>query len=138
MNRTFVLFAALTLATVAGAAETVPKPEPGTSSPAPGTSKLSPPTTKKAKPKPLTQKEQQVLDTKNAKAAFMSAVGACTRPDMCDPKSPSRNRDMVQLITETEKRFMDACQTCAKPEVCEAERAKIRDGRGRYGSNPCK
>jgi hypothetical protein len=142
MNRTFVLLITLTLAATAGAAEPAQKTDPSASPQSgSGMHKDSAPASRpptKTKPKQLSKKDQQILDTKNAKAAFMSAVGSCTRPDMCDPKSPNRNRDMVQLITETEQRFMDACQACAKPQVCEAEREKIRSGSGRFGSNPCK
>jgi hypothetical protein len=123
---------ALALATAASAQQDPSAPkEPGTSKLAPKKGGKPPP------PKPLTKTEQQQLDVQNAKARFMSAVGSCARPEQCDPKSPARNPELVKMVKEAEEAYLEACIQCASDKACEDERAKIRDGRGRFGSNVC-
>jgi len=94
------------------------------------------PTKKKAEPPP-TEAQLQYRAIRIAKGAFMGAVGACKRPEMCDPKSPSRDPEAVALVERTQRRFVDACEACASVEVCEEERAKIRAGTASFNKNPC-
>jgi len=108
----------LVLATAAGAADTA--------------------TTKpKSKAPPSTVTAEQAKAVRTTKATFMSAVGSCAKPDSCDPKSPSRNPELVVLLEKSEEAFMQACVQCATDKACEEERARIRDGRGRFGYNAC-
>jgi hypothetical protein len=94
------------------------------------------PTKKKTAPPP-TEAQLQYRLIRTAKSAFMGAVGACTRPEMCDPKSTSRDPEAVKLVEKTERQFVDACEACATVEVCEEERAKIRAGTASFNKNPC-
>ena len=108
------------------------------SSPAPGSSKTAP--AKGAKPpppKPLTKSEQQIMDVQTAKARFMAAMGACTRPESCDPTSPARNQELTTMVQQANDAFMEACVQCATDKACEGERDKILQGKGRYGFNVC-
>jgi hypothetical protein len=108
----------LVLATAAGAADTT--------------------TTKsKSKAPPSTVTAEQAKAVRTTKATFMSAVGSCTRPGACDPKSPSRDPDLVALLETAQDAFMQACRQCATDAACEEERVRIRDGRGRFGFNIC-
>jgi hypothetical protein len=118
MTRIWVGTVILVLATTAGAADTT-------------TTK----TKQKAPPSKVTA--QQAKDVRTAKAMFMSAVGSCERPDTCDPKAPGRNQDLTVLLEKAEEAFMLACLQCATDTACEAERVRIRDGRGRFGFNAC-
>jgi formate-dependent phosphoribosylglycinamide formyltransferase (GAR transformylase) len=72
-----------------------------------------------------------------AKKAFLASVAACERPGICDPKSPSVNRELLQGLEGAEKGFMQACTACASDERCEAERERIRGGGGRSTRSPC-
>jgi hypothetical protein len=96
-------------------------------------------TTSKSKTKAPASKvtAEQAKAVRTTKATFMSAVGSCAKPDTCDPKSPSRNPELVVLIQKSEEAFVQACLQCASDAVCEQERARIRDGRGRFGYNAC-
>jgi hypothetical protein len=136
---TRILSSALALALAA----TFAGPALGAETP-PGESKSfgskEPDLTKKPKKKtvtPLTPAQEQFFAIRAAKAGFMGAVGACTRPETCDPKSPSRDPEAVALVEKMERRFVDACEACATVELCEEERAKIRAGTASYKKNPC-
>lgn len=119
-----VLIAALLLATTASAAET--KPPAKKSAPA-----AKEAATKKG-PAPAANKE-----LRQAKTSFMAAVGACARPEQCDPSSRNSDKDAVNLLKETEETFMTACQACSTQEKCEKEAARIRDGKRSFGDAPC-
>jgi hypothetical protein len=101
----------------------------------------SPSTRPPAKPKPPPEKvspqTQRLRDLDIAKAGFMAALGACPRPEACDPDSPDRNPELVRMVKGREEAFMEACAQCASDEACEQERLRIRAGRGRFGSNLC-
>jgi hypothetical protein len=97
-----------------------------------GTEPAKPAAAPKGKPVP-----PALTALKNAKGGFLAAVGACARPETCDPKSTSSNPDLVQAVQGKEQAFMVACQACASEAACEEERVKIRDGRGRLGFAPC-
>jgi hypothetical protein len=98
-------------------------------------------TTKTAKDKPKGPPSkvtaQQAMDVRTSKAKFMSAIGSCARPESCDPKSPARSPELVVMVQQAEEAFMQACLQCAADATCEQERARIRDGRGRFGYNAC-
>jgi hypothetical protein len=96
-------------------------------------------TTKPAKAKgpPSKVTAQQAMDVRTAKAKFMSAIGSCARPESCDPSSPARNPELVVMVQQAEEGFVQACLQCAADATCEQERARIRDGRGRFGYNAC-
>lgn len=97
------------------------------------------PSTTKGKPKtpPSKVTAEQARAVRTTKATFMSAVGSCARPTACDPKSPTRDPDLVVLLETAEQSFMVACLQCATEAACEEERVRIRDGRGRFGFNAC-
>lgn len=120
-----LLIAALVLASVASAADKKPQGKKKTSDTA-------------EKQKAPTASPAVLRDLKNAKQAFMAAMGACVRPEQCDPASRSANREAVDLVTSTEETFMVACKACAPEEKCEAERQRIRDGKQSRGYAPCK
>jgi hypothetical protein len=82
-------------------------------------------------------KQPSMSELEQAKAAYRAAVGACARPDTCDPTASSANRDAVALLKDTEKQFMTACTACASEERCESERQRIRDGKRSVGRAPC-
>jgi hypothetical protein len=118
MIRTLAAALLLVVATAAGAADaTAAKPK------------------SKAPPSKVTK--EQAMAVRTTKMTFMSAVGSCSKPDVCDPKSPSRNPDLVVLLEKSEEAFMQACLQCATDAACEEERVRIRDGRGRFGYNAC-
>jgi hypothetical protein len=91
----------------------------------------------KAKGPPSKVTAQQAMDVRTTKAKFMSAIGSCARPASCDPNSPARNPELVVMVQQAEEAFMQACVQCAADATCEQERARIRDGRGRFGYNAC-
>jgi hypothetical protein len=41
------------------------------------------------------------------------------------------------MVQQAEEAFLQACLQCAADATCEQERARIRDGRGRFGYNAC-
>jgi hypothetical protein len=131
MMRQILVLVLSVAATVAVAAD------PTTSQSMSGAPKPPPKKASTSKPKPLTTAEQRIMDVQAAKAKFMSAVGACAKPDDCDPASPRKNPELVSLLKGAEQVFMDACVQCASDKDCEDERAKIREGKGRYGYNVC-
>jgi hypothetical protein len=118
MTRNWLVGMSVVVATVAGAADTT-APKPKT----------------KAPPSKVTA--EQAMAVRTTKATFMSAVGSCAKPESCNPKSPSRNPDLVVLLEKAEEAFMQACLQCATDVACEEERVRIRDGRGRFGYNAC-
>ena len=77
------------------------------------------------------------MEVSNTKAKFMAAMGSCAKPEECDPDSPRKNPELVNLLKSAEEAFVQACVQCATDKDCEDERAKIRSGRGRYGYNVC-
>jgi hypothetical protein len=121
MTRNWAATILLVLATTAGAAETK----------TPATTTTKP----KGPPSKVTAEQAQAVRT--TKATFMAAVGSCAKPDACDPKSPSRNPELVVLLQKSEEAFVLACAQCATDAACEEERVRIRDGRGRFGYNVC-
>ena len=118
MKRNWAAAILLVLATAAGAADTA------TAKP-------------KAKGPPSKVTAEQAKAVRTTKATFMSAIGSCAKPDSCDPKSPSRNPELVVLVQKSEEAFVQACVQCASDAACEEERVRIRDGRGRFGYNAC-
>ena len=80
---------------------------------------------------------QQAMEVRTSKAKFMSAVGACARPEDCDPASPRRDPELVTMVERAEEVFVTACLQCASEQICEEERARIRAGKGRFGYNAC-
>jgi hypothetical protein len=64
------------------------------------------------------------------KQIFIIRVDACTPPQQCGSLSAS-------LLERAETEFVQACQACAPADRCEAERAKIREGKGKRSENPC-
>ena len=120
-----ILIAALVLASVASAADKKPQGKKKTSD-----------TTEKQKP--AATSPAVLRDVKITKQAFMAAIGACVRPEQCDPGARSVNRELVDLVTSTEENFMVACKACAPEEKCETERQRIRDGKQSRGYTPCK
>jgi hypothetical protein len=123
MTRYWAAAILLALATAAGAADTK--------------STATTTTTNKSKGPPSKVTAEQAKAVRTTKATFMSAVGSCAKPDACDPKSPSRNPELVVLLEKSEEAFMQACVQCATDKACEEERVRIRDGRGRFGYNAC-
>ncbi len=91
---------------------------------------------KKAQEK-LTPTEAKAKDYDLAKVKFLSAMGACAKPEDCDPESPRRNAEVTAMVKGAEESFMLACFQCATDEDCEQERDRIRQGRARTGKNPC-
>jgi hypothetical protein len=120
MKRLLLALSALAIALSALAEDTKPAPKKVPASP--------------AKPSPA---EQRIRDVSTAKAAFMAALGSCPRPEDCDPDSPRRNPELTAMLKDAEEAFMEACAQCASDKACEEERAKIRDGHGRFGYNVC-
>ena len=104
-----------------------------------GTALAADPPATKSKPKapPSKVTAEQAKAVRTTKATFMSAVGSCARPSACDPKSPTRDPDLVVLLETAEQAFVQACLQCATEAACEEERVRIRDGRGRFGFNAC-
>jgi len=129
MNRiVFALLLAVLAFPVLGADDT-----PMSSSPKPPKPKAAatPP------PEKVSPAQQKVRDLDIAKVKFMSAVGACPRPEDCDPESPRKNPDLVDMLKKGEDFFMEACVQCATDKACEQERDRIRAGKGRMGYNVC-
>jgi hypothetical protein len=143
MARILAAVLALSLATVSFAADertgdvtgADPKSDAQASGALHGSPTKRPPSKQKYK-KPAVE-EEQYRAIRTGKAAFMSAVGSCTKPEMCDPKSPARDPELVKLLQNTERTFVDACEACAPVDVCEAERVKIREGTASFRTNPC-
>ena len=77
-------------------------------------------------------------ELRQSKNSFMTAVGACERPGLCDPDSKTSDRDTTRLLLNSEDRFMSLCQLCATRDDCEAERVRIRSGKRSRGVAPCK
>ncbi|HVP68142.1 MAG TPA: DUF4148 domain-containing protein [Anaeromyxobacteraceae bacterium] len=77
-------------------------------------------------------------ELKVAKGSLMAAVGACNRPDTCDPTAKNHDREATRLLLQAEDRFMSLCETCATRDLCEEERAKMRDGKRSRGVAPCR
>jgi hypothetical protein len=116
---------------------TADDPTPSSSSMS-GTPKAPKPTVAPApKPEKISPVQQKVRDLDLAKAKFMAAVGACPKPEDCDPASPRKNPDLVSMLKGGEDAFMEACVQCATDAACEQERDRIRVGRGRMGHNVC-
>ncbi|MGA8892723.1 MAG: hypothetical protein WB493_14225 [Anaeromyxobacteraceae bacterium] len=106
----------------------------------PMSSTPKPPKPKAADVKPpdkVSPAQQKVRDVDVAKVKFMSAVGACPKAEDCDPESPRRNKDLVEMLKHGEDAFMEACVQCATDKACEQERDRIRAGKGRMGYNVC-
>lgn len=120
---------------LAASAVTAFAADPATSQSMSGSPK--PPPKKSATPKKLTPAEERLVEVSNTKAKFMAAMGSCAKPEECDPDSPRKNVDLVNLLKNAEEAFVQACVQCASDKDCEEERAKIRAGRGRYGYNVC-
>ena len=118
MTRTLAALIALLLATGAGAAD------------AKTTKDISKPPKSKVT-------AEQAKAVRTGKAQFMAAVGSCNKPDLCDPKSPARNPELVTMLQRSEELFRVACVQCASDAACEQEIARIKDGRGRFGYNVC-
>jgi hypothetical protein len=129
-HTTLVLLLAF-FASGAGAAD------PAASQPMSGTPKTAPPSKKSAAPPKLTPTEERLLAVSNTKAKFLAAVGSCPRPEECDPDSPRKNPELVNLVKSAEDAFMEACAQCATDKACEEERTRIRSGKGRFGYNVC-
>jgi hypothetical protein len=134
MHRFLSVALALALAGPALAADKPPAESKSFGSKEPDLSSRPP---KKKKETPPTPGQLQYRLIRTAKSAFMGAVSACTRPDMCDPKSPSRDPEAVALVEKTERSFVDACEACATVEACEEERVKIRERTASFNRNPC-
>jgi hypothetical protein len=129
---------ALLLAVAASVA--VASDPPSSSSTTSGTPKASQKKASTAPPKKdpkLPSNIEQLRAVDLAKRKFMSAVGACPRPENCDPNSPDRNPELVGMISSAVDEFMLACAQCATDAACEQERDRIKDGRGRMGYNVC-
>lgn len=92
--------------------------------------------TKPTKAKPPSNIEQ-IRAVDMAKARFMASVGACARPENCDPTSPAKTPELVELLEKASRDFMVACVQCATDQACEKESDRIRAGRGRSGYNIC-
>ena len=73
-----------------------------------------------------------------AKGQLMAAVGACNRPDTCDPMAKNHDREATRLLLQAEDRFMSLCETCSTHDLCDAERVKMRDGKRSRGVAPCR
>jgi hypothetical protein len=95
------------------------------------------PASKKPPPPKDTPAQAQYKAIRTAKAGFMAAVAACTRPETCDPKSPARDPEAVASVKKMERNFVDVCEACASVEVCEEERQKILAGTASFNKNPC-
>jgi hypothetical protein len=121
MKRTILLVAVLAISGEAGAADT----------------KLAAPKQPPPPPAKVSPAVQKLRDVDTSKAAFMAALGSCPRPEVCDPKSPERNPELVKMLQGREDAFMEACAQCASDKACEQERDRIRAGRGRFGYNVC-
>jgi hypothetical protein len=133
MRSTFALLFALA-ASVAFASD--PDSTPSMSgTPKPSTKKPATPAPKPSGKFPANIEQIRALDI--AKVKFMSAIGACPRPENCDPKSPDRNPDLITMISSAEEGFMVACAQCTTDAACEQERDRIKAGRGRMGYNVC-
>ena len=115
MKRIAILTILALLALPAGAADTTPP--------------------KKGNKLPSNIEQIRALDL--AKARFMAAIGACPRPENCDPASPARSPELVALLEQASQDFMVACVQCATDQACEKESERIRSGRGRSGYNIC-
>jgi hypothetical protein len=102
-----------------------------------GTPKLNPKQGPKPAPRKLSQAEERALQVSTAKSRFLAAVGACAKPEECDPGSPRKNPELVTMLKSAEDAFVEACVQCATDKACEQERERIRDGRGRFGYNVC-
>jgi hypothetical protein len=124
----------LTLAFASGARAA----DPTTSQSMSGTPKAPKPTSapKKSQEK-LSPTEQKAKDLDLAKVRFMSAVGACAKPEECDPGSPRKNADLVSLLKAAQDAFVEACIQCGSDEVCAEEADRIKQGRARSGKNVC-
>ena len=77
-------------------------------------------------------------ELKVAKGSLMAAVGACNRPDSCDPMAKNHDREATRMLLQAEDRFMSLCETCSTHDLCDAERAKMRDGKRSHGVAPCR
>ena len=124
MKRILVSIAVLSFTTWALAQEQMPAPAPRKP-------------VKAAPQKKLTPAEERLVEVSNTKAKFMAAMGSCARPEECDPDSPRKNPDLVNMLKGAEEAFMGACVQCASDKDCEEERVKIRSGKGRFGYNVC-
>jgi hypothetical protein len=88
---------------------------------------------------PMSPKTRHVsAELKAAKGSLMAAVGACSRPDACDPQAKNSDKDATRLLIQSEDRFMSICQLCATQEQCEAERVIMRAGKRSRGVAPCR
>ncbi len=88
-------------------------------------------------PEKLSPTDAKAKEYDLAKVKFLSAVGACSKPEECDPNSPRKVSDLVKMLQGSEDAFMEACQQCATDEQCAQERDRIKAGRARTGQNPC-
>jgi len=64
------------------------------------------------------------------KQVFIMRVDACEPPQRC-------SREAVSLVERAETEFLEACKACAPADRCEADRAQIREGKGKPAYNPC-
>jgi hypothetical protein len=135
MTRIPLAIAVLALASPVSAAD--PPPPASSSSSMSGSSKQKPKQGPTTAPRKLSQAEERALKVSTAKARFLAAVGACAKPEDCDPSSPRRNPELVTMLKSAEDAFVEACVQCATDKACEQERERIRDGRGRFGNNVC-
>lgn len=105
-----------------------------------GTPKAPKAPAKAASPAPApkyTVTQQRIRELDLAKVKFMSAVGSCPKAEDCDPDSPRKNPELIEMIRKGEEAYMEACVQCATDKACDEERDRIRAGRGRMGQNVC-
>ncbi len=107
------------------------------STPSTSSARTKKPSTPPKPPEKLSPTEAKAKEYDLAKVKFLSAVGACSKPEECDPNSPRKVSDLVKMLQGSEDAFMEACQQCASDEQCAQERDRIKAGRARTGQNPC-